>query len=656
MHIRKQPLLSLFIVGCSLNFFAPLTTAASLSQERQTYLDAKAAFEKNDFERGDKLTAKIKNYPLTPYLHVRQIQKNIQTINDKEVAKFIQLHQQSPFADDVQMSRLNQFIVNNQPAKFIQAYQQLPITRNRYVCALAWAEFQTGQTQIAMEKAKNLWVQGHSQDNACDPLFDEWMKQGNPTAALATERFWNAINEKNYALAQYVERFITSPNEKSDIELFWAVQKNPNLIEDLQRLKANNPHHGIIAVYAIRQIARKDLDVASTLWIKVRDKVSVDPAEANQLTESLGLRYAKGFRDNAESMLQALDPNYQVPLLTEWHVRLELANQNWKRALELIGQLPQDFQQEDRWIYWRETVKRKMDPVGYKADYSEVVKQRSFYGFLASEITNDPFYLNHKPSGITAEQKNRIKKLPAMKRMAELLALDYQYAARVEWNHLSKALSKEDQLVAAHIASDWGWYDQAIRGASQVKAWNDLDIRFPNPHDALFAELTKERGIYHTWAIAIARQESAFYQEARSRVGARGLMQLMPATAKHTAKRFSVNYRHPDELFTPRTNISLGTAYLADMQNTFAGNRVYATAAYNAGPGRVKSWIKARGHLPIDVWIETIPFDETRNYVQNVLSFSVIYDIMASRPAHLLSDAEAALLAFNTANTNRSAL
>ncbi len=656
MLIRKKPLLSLLVIGFSLNLLTQSATAASLSQERAIYLDAKAAFEKNDFALADKLTAKLKNYPLVPYLQVRQIQQNIATIEDEKVVRFIKQYQNSPFADDVQISRLNQMLVNNQPALFIKAYEQMPISSNRYQCALAWSEYQTGKVQIALEKAKSFWVQGHSQDKACDPLFDEWMKAGNPSAELANQRFWNAVEEKNYDLAQYVERFITAPSDKADIEFFWAAQKNPNLIEESQRLQSNNPHHGIIALNALRQMARQDLDSAAKLWIKIRPSLLTNTDDANKLTEYFGLRYAKGFRDNAEQMLQNLDPNFAITTLTEWHIRLELANQNWERALSLMSRLPAGVQNDDRWTYWRETVKRKIDPVGYKADYSQVVKERSFYGFLASEITHDPFYLNHKPSGVTEAQKSRIKQLPAMKRIAELRALDYLYAARVEWNHLSKVLSTEDQLAAAHIASDWGWYDQAIRSASKLKAWNDLDIRFPNPHDALFAELTKERGIYQTWAIAIARQESAFFQEARSRVGARGLMQLMPATAKHTAKRFNVNYKHPNELFTPRINISLGTAYLADMQNTFEGNRVYATAAYNAGPGRVKSWIRERGHLPIDVWIETIPFDETRNYVQNVLAFSVIYDIMASRPAKLLSDAEAAMLAFNLPKVRQSAL
>ena len=643
----KKILSAIAIVSASISLVAHLSTAQASTSDQQLYLKAKTAFEKNDTALADQLTAELKNYPLVPYLHARQITRDIAQLDDKLVSRFIKGNEATPFAKDAQAARLDHLLQQKKWLEFTQAYAEYPIKSNRYQCELANAQYQRGDKKEAFISAKQLWQVGYSQNQACDPLFTVWIQSGHLTSSVANVRFWNAAHEKEFALAKYLERFLTTSAHKKDSELLWRVKEQPDLITDATLLSANNMQHGIIAAYAIRQIARADINQAAGLWLRDRSRLTFDQTTIDKTNEYFGMRYAKGFRDNAEEMLAKLDPEFSYGKLTEWRIRLELAKQDWQAVLTLIEKLPDDLKQEGRWAYWKVSSQQRLNPGKQKADYADVAKERSFYGFLASELTNDPFYLNHRPSGITAAHKKKLGTLPAVQRIKELLAFDYQYAARVEWNLLTKNLSENDQLAMAHIAYDWGWYDQAIRGAAKIKAWDDLDIRFPNPHSSLFEELTNERGIYQTWAIAIARQESAFHQQARSRVGARGLMQLMPATAKMTAKRYDVKYSGPSELFTPRTNIALGTAYLAEVLETFEGNRAYATAAYNAGPGRVKKWLQARGDLPLDAWIETIPFDETRNYVQNVLAFSVIYDVMASKNTSLFNKRESASLALN---------
>ena len=161
-------------------------------------------------------------------------------------------------------------------------------------------------------------------------------------------------------------------------------------------------------------------------------------------------------------------------------------------------------------------------------------------------------------------------------------------------------------------------------------------LRFPLAYGVEIAESAQGNQIDTSWILAIARQESAFTPDARSPAGAMGLMQLMPRTAKETAKRAKVRYKGSHQLTEPELNLKLGSYYLASLSRRYAGHRVLASAAYNAGPGRVNSWLEQRQDLPIDIWIETIPFDETRNYVQNILSFSVIYSDMLGLPKQLL--------------------
>ena len=642
MLFKKKRFSLSILIGLSL--LIPSTSVLASKAERELYIKARTAFEQKQDALADRLTTQLANYPLVPYLQVRQIKRDIETLSTETISAFIKQHRDTPFADDVQTAHLDFLLKSSQSQAYLDAYQRLPLPGEYHQCQLANAELSLGRKKQAFERATQLWQSGNSVDKACDSLFETWMRAGNPSPSFALTRYWNAVEQKNFSLSRYIERFL-GPEGKKQASFVNAVIQDPTIIKSDKRLSKTHPKHASLAYMAIRNIARKDINQAAELWLTLRDKLAFSTDQKDQMDHYFGMRYAKGYRSNAQEMLAKLDPDFGYPKLTEWRIRLALSQQDWKATSQLITKLPEALQQEGRWLYWRETAKNRQSSGAYTPDYSQVVKERSFYGFLASEQSATPFYLNHQPAGFSDERKNTLKTLPALQRIRELLALDLEYAARVEWRFLTKQLSKEDQHVVAHIAKDWHWYDQAIWGASRIKAWNDLDIRFPKPHQSLFTEMTKERGIYRTWAVAIARQESAFRETARSRVGARGLMQLMPATAKQTAKKFEVSYSHPDQLYTPKTNISLGTAYLADMLNTFEGNRVYATAAYNAGPGRVKQWLKSRGDLPLDAWIETIPFDETRNYVQNVLAFSVIYDVLDKKPASLFNKTELAALA-----------
>ena len=180
------------------------------------------------------------------------------------------------------------------------------------------------------------------------------------------------------------------------------------------------------------------------------------------------------------------------------------------------------------------------------------------------------------------------------------------------------------------------WYFPAIPTLAQAPYWDDLDIRFPMPFKNMMVRHSRAREINPSWAYAITRQESAFMMEAQSHVGASGLMQLMPATARETAQRYNIPYSTKQQMISPDTKIQLGTAYLSQVYGQFKGNRVLASAAYNAGPGRVRQWLRDTQHLGYDVWVENIPFDETRSYVQNVLTYAVIYGDKLNKPQSLV--------------------
>ncbi len=193
--------------------------------------------------------------------------------------------------------------------------------------------------------------------------------------------------------------------------------------------------------------------------------------------------------------------------------------------------------------------------------------------------------------------------------------------ARREWRYWLTQLTNREKLVAAKLANENGWFDRAIFTLSQVGYLDDVDLRFPKAFDKKINQHAKQQEINPAWAFAIARRESSFMTDAHSSVGAKGLMQLMPNTAKQL-KRGSISRQY---LYNAENNIKLGTKYLRKLLDKSSGNQIIATASYNAGPYRVKKWLKDSDNLPADIWIETIPFRETRNYVKSVLAYQEIY-------------------------------
>ncbi len=635
-----------FFTICQSNLYAK--AQLSIQQQRSLYVKAVAAYAKKDIKLANKLTAKLKNYPLYPYLKLSQIQRDIGFIKGSEVLSFIKTYANTPLAKKAQASYLRKLARNKQWSLLSKNYRKLPLTSAYYRCLNIQAKINTGQGKKQLIEISKLWNVGNSQPKTCDPVFAYWAKKGNPTSNLAFERSWKAINKKNYKIAKFVQKKVTKKSQLNALNLFWKIKKDVSLVSNSKTLSTKTPHNNDIAAYAIRKLAIKKSDLALKTWFRDRTRFKFSSSQRKYLNVYFGNRFAKSTFYNAKALstLQKIDPLYKYDEISEWKVRQALISQDWKKVIKLIAKMPSSLQSDNRWVYWLETAKQKANPKTYQAKYDKILKERDFYSFIAAQLSGKKLALNNQTSTINPKTTKALLQLSAVQRMYELIKHSDTAKAYQEWRLLRNTLNDKQELAMGYIVNDWGWYIQGIRIAAKLKAWNELGIRFPRSQNKLFAELSKERGIGITWPVAIARQESAYNQFAKSPAGARGFMQLMPATAKLTAKKYEVAYSGKDDLFIPRTNISLGTAYLSEMMGRF-NNQAYSTAAYNAGPHRVDRWLKSRGKLPLDIWIETIPFNETRHYVQNVLTYSAIYDLLAGRKARMFSNKDKSLLAVN---------
>lgn len=603
--------------------------------------------------------AQLKNYPLMPYLEWLELSNRLTSLTQKDIDRYISTYPNTPQADKIQRQWLDFLARFNRWQDYLAAYKRGTVRQARYQCLQGRAFYHLGSSQKAWTQASRLWLTGKSQNKACDPLFSAWKKAGRLTQTLAFKRFWLAVDQGNLQLARYIDRAIEKPSLKAATRLFWRIHNNPGLLTGKSGLDNRRAKHRIVFLHGIRQLARKDIRQASDLWLKTRDNAPFTLGQVAQLDRWLAIRLAKRFDSQADDYIARLDPLFSYPQVTEWRIRLALTRQDWSAVAALIARLPKEVADKSRWRYWQGVAtlyqvrdqSRDQVPETANTAFSALSQERDFYGFLVADMSNRPVSLNQAKPTIQPQPLQRLLgEFKGLPRIREWLYHGRYYQAQSELNQLKPRLVAGQRKLLAYLARQWGWHYQAIMTAASEALWNDLELRFPTPQAELFSKFARQRELDSAWVMAIARQESAFNPRARSHAGARGMMQLMPATARQAARQNQIRYKKTTDLYQPGVNIALGTAHLAGLVEQFENNRVFATAAYNAGATRVNRWLKKRGHLPLDIWIETIPYDETRQYVQNVLAFRVIYKTLSDSPVRLLSSREAAMLSLGSLN------
>ncbi|MCX4029747.1 transglycosylase SLT domain-containing protein [Endozoicomonas sp. SM1973] len=597
-------------------------------QERQLYQKALKALNKHDWKQFNQYQNKLTHYPLYPYLEYYELQRKLSVSPSKEINAFIKTYNDLPVTARLQQNWLRYLAKNKQWKTFKANYDPKKATVDLQ-CWYHRAQLATGQTKQAFQGAKQLWLSGKSQPEACDPLFARWRSAGQLTQNLAWQRMSLAYEERNPGLGKYLSRFLNKANKPSG-KLFYSTYRNPQKLFKSSRYQRNTPFMRDIIKTGLMQMARRNPQEALNLWKQYSRSHSFSASQSRDINQYISLYLLKHFAADEIQWVDQVASKQPDQELVEWRLRIALKTQDWPSVKRAYKLLPTEQQQEPRWRYWNiraqealaKTSKAKKQVI---KQYAELAKERDFYAFLAADRVQVPYRLNHQPYPVSTQTKNKIKSLGGIKRAAEFYRLNHVMSARREWHHLSKILSSEELIAAAEIAYNWKRYDQSIFNSARAKYWDDLQLRFPLAFKRPILSISEKNQLSSSWVYAIARQESAFMYDARSHAGAMGLMQLMPATARHVARKNGFRYRGTKELLNPRKNIQLGTAYLVELMKTFNGNRILATAAYNAGPHRVKQWLKRSDNLPYDIWIESIPFNETRKYVQNVLAYQVIY-------------------------------
>ncbi|HBF45171.1 MAG TPA: lytic transglycosylase, partial [Shewanella frigidimarina] len=387
------------------------------------------------------------------------------------------------------------------------------------------------------------------------------------------------------------------------------------------------------------------LHQAIKLYVKYQKANRFSDLEARQLNRYLVRRALIKQDDKLVAHIDTMLPLLKSDDLYEMRLRWAIREQDFSTVEKYLALLSDQGKADSRWQYWQAKMTSRHDKNRATQLQSTLSGERNFYGFNAAEALGKPLAMNDDNLTPNPELQATLNQDPGLARVVELMALDKQIDARNEWLYLMRRHNSEMTAQYGLLALKNGWHAFSVESSIQGKLWDSIALRFPEAANDEFLKASKKFSVDIDEIRAISRRESAFYLYATSGVGARGLMQLMPATAKQTAKKNKIPFNNVKDLYDPKVNIMLGSAYYSELLKQFGQNRVLATAAYNAGPGSVRRWLRqSNGSLDVMSFIETIPYTETREYVQAVLSYRMIFQQQKSLNEGMFSAKELSYL------------
>ncbi|WP_218311590.1 transglycosylase SLT domain-containing protein [Alteromonas antoniana] len=576
----------------------------------------------------------LQGYPLYPYLVRQKLLRDLTIRNREEVERFLFDYDDQPFVYSLRRKWLAYLAEKGHRDAFMASY------RDNMGAAIT-CQYLGYQVEMAsnpaywLAKVDDIWLSGESQPNECDDIFALWRKHGMMTDDKVLGRIEKAAMGGNIRLVPYLQKRL-SDDTYYLADLWEQARRSARVALKASRFPLRNKDdEARILAWSLERLAWQRVDDAVKGYYLWQPKKIFSAEQTRDISRAIALSMAIDNHPDSREWLIKADVSGADEDVKRWHVAYLLRQQQWQQVLAVIGSASDKRQEEDNFLYWRG---RSFDALGMPEQasmaYEELAGERHFYGFLASAKLAKKPSLMHRPTPRDPAVIEQIRNLPSAKRAYEFLQLGRLIDARREWRHLLFSLNSTQVKDAAILASEWGWYDQAIISFARSGYWDDVERRFPLAYAPEFSSVGKTYNVPQAFAMAIARRESSFMSDAVSPAGATGLMQLMPGTAQYISEQ-RVNRQ---TLFEPDKNLHFGVQYLRYLMDKLDDNPVLVSASYNAGWKRVLEWLPEKQALPTDIWIENIPYRETRHYVKAVLAYRYIYEQQLGEPSELFNE------------------
>lgn len=593
---------------------------AAMASVESDFKAAREAYQKGRTEQFERLARRIpEDSLLQPYLHYWRLKAHGAAAD--ELQAFIATYPDSPLADRLRIELAGLYaLAENWPAFRLQ-YREIHSPPQELVCHEIHLRLREGDPR-ATQEGLELWRSGRELPASCDALFDSLFEQGRLGMEDRYQRLRLALDNGYLDLARAMNAQLPEAERMQDNALAMAQRHGDELIRAVSDRRAQRE----AALYALSLFARLDPEGAAQIW----------HAHASQYPEAeqrygwgqIALYAARRHDTRAlEWFLRAAPAHAPLfsALQAQWRVRAALRAGNWTEVNQGIQAMPANLREEAVWRYWRARALKAMNAAfPANAIFARLSQEQDYYGLLALEELPPRLESRSEPYRVTPDDLRWARSQPGLSRALLLRGMGLPGDALEEWNRALRGMTDRQLLAAAELALREGWHDRAIVSASMTRKEHNFDLRYIAPFRDLASAHAQENGLDEAWVYGLIRQESRFVAQAKSRSGAQGLMQIMPATASWIGRKLGLDRRVQTRMHTPDTNLRFGTYYLRHAYDSLEQSPVLATAGYNAGPGRARRW-QADTPLEGAVYVESIPFQETRDYVKKVMANAMFY-------------------------------
>ncbi len=589
------------------------------------FLTARDAFRAGDRNKLEKATAQLGNHELAPYVENYRLRMWMDQGDATSMRAFLERNDKSYVAEKLRADWIRWLGKRANWSDVEAEYARMQAPEPDVTCYGQQARLARNDKSV-LDEAEKLWLTLIEPPEPCRPVIDSLVygQRVNSDDVWLRARRQLEANRPN---ASKTTLNYLPDAQMPDGKAFDNAVNNPMgyLARQPGAWYANQTGREL-AAFAIARLAANDPRVAADELDKL--KARLQESEKQWAWSQIGLQGAKRHLPEALGWYASAGKTVLSDEGYQWKVRAALRAQEWGVVLNTIQAMPPTLAAQPEWIYW---LGRAFKAGGKTSDadalFGKIAGQANFYGNLADEELGRSIMPPPKAKAATADEQKAARENPAIRRAMAFFRLDMRTEAVKEWNWALRGMDDRELLAAADLAKRNQIWDRAINTADRTKNEHDYSLRFLSPYGDQVRPAAQNQSLDDAWVYGLMRQESRFITSAKSNVGASGLMQLMPATAKWVAKKIGLRDYNHGKVNDTETNVLLGTSYMRLVMENLDNHPVLASAAYNAGPGRAKKW---RADRPLEgaIYAETIPFSETRDYVKKVMSNAVYYSAL----------------------------
>lgn len=632
--------MKLFFLVCLLavNVFAH-------ADDNRDFVAAREAFRAGKTQQLPDYAKRLQNSVLLPYVQYWQLSSQLKTATPDEIRYFIARNNDTPLSNKLRLDWLRLLGQQQNWSTYLDEY---PLAVNPDVglqCYALQARIAQGQP-LALKEAVTLWFTGKDMPSNCDALFSDLITRQYITQNDIWRRIRLLLENNNISIVESITPFLSYPSQL-DPKLLKLAGTAPESFLNSGKYDLQLHGHRELVLYAISRLARSNAANAAHLMEKLKSDLPV--ADQHYAWGQIALFSARQHLPSTLYWFNLADPNELNNEQLAWKARAALLIADWAVVQSTILAMPPNLRNEPAWRYWlARSYKIQGNLYMANALLAPLSREYDFYGLLAEEelgtIASNPV-INFN---VASDEVAAINRIPGIQRALLLYQLELRVDANNEWNWAIRNFDDRRLLAAAELARQQNWLDRAINTATRTQQLHNFDLRFLAPYRETARQYAKEYGLDEAWVYGLMRQESRFVSQAKSSVGASGLMQIMPATARWIANKLDIHHFDNSHLQHLETNMKFGMFYLKNIQQSLDNSDVLATAAYNAGPGRARRW-RTENAVEGAVYTENIPFSETRDYVKKVMANAVFYARRFNQPETSIKTRLGTIAGANTA-------